>query len=191
MKKLSSPKVKKHNSLRLLHVLTGSIAAYKAGDLSKALRDENWQVDCVLTKGAEKFVTPLTIHALSGGKVYQDAFSLDDEYPVLHTSLAEDSDVILVAPASASFIARLAAGMADDLASCVILATRKPVLLIPAMNDQMYHHPITQENLSKLKRIGYRVMEPIEGKLVCGKYAMGHIPEIKSILSFINVELKK
>ena len=192
MKKSNSLKAKKHNSRFLLHVVTGSIAAYKAGDLSKALRDEqNWQIDCVMTKGASKFVTPLTLHALSGGKVYDDAFVLDDDYPVLHTSLAEKADLILVAPASANFIARLAAGLADDLASCVILATAKPVFLIPAMNDQMYAHPITQENINKLKKIGYRIMEPIEGQLVCGKYAMGHIPDIKDILSFIAAELKK
>lgn len=136
---------------------------------------------CVLTKAAENFVTPLAVRAFSGQPVYGDFFSYETPYDVLHTSLAEESDVILVAPASADFIARLAAGMADDLGSCIILAAKKPVVVAPAMNDQMYLHPLTQKNLGILKEIGYHILDPVEGDLVCGKTAIGHIPDPKTL----------
>lgn len=136
---------------------------------------------CVLTKAAESFVTPLAVRAFSGQPVYGEFFSHETPYDVLHTSLAEENDLILAAPASADFIARLAAGMADDLASCVVLASRKPILVAPAMNDHMYHHPLTQRNLGVLKGAGYHILDPIEGDLVCGKTAIGHIPEPRSI----------
>lgn len=161
--------------------MTGSIASAKAGDQIKELRSRGWLVTCVLTKAAENFVTPLAVRAFSGQPVYGDFFTHETPYDVLHTSLAEEHDVVLAAPASADFIARLAAGMADDLASCIILATRKPVIVAPAMNDQMYLHPLTQKNLGVLKGIGYHIIDPIEGDLVCGKTAIGHIPDPKAI----------
>lgn len=139
------------------------------------------QVTCILTKAAEKFVTPLAVRAFSGQPVYGDFFSHETPYDVLHTSLADENDLVLVAPATADFLAKLSAGMADDLGSCVILATQKPVVLAPAMNDQMYHHPLTQRNLETLRSIGYHILPPIEGDLVCGKTAIGHIPEPASI----------
>ncbi len=173
----------------ILHVLTGSIAAYKAGDLIQDLRDQGAKVLCVMTESAKKFVTPLTIRAISGQPVYHDFFSAETPYDVLHTSLAEQADLILVAPASANFIARLAAGFCDDLASCVILAAQSPVLLVPAMNDRMYQHPLTQENIGKLKAIGYHIMDPVVGHLVCGKEAIGHISDNAAILQRIRNSL--
>lgn len=165
--------------------MTGSIASAKSGDLIKELRAQAWQVTCVLTKAAEKFVTPLAVRAFSGQPVYGDFFSHETPYDVLHTSLAEENDLVLVAPASADFVARLAAGMGDDLGSCIVLATRKPVVVAPAMNDLMYHHPLTQRNLQTLRSIGYHVLNPVEGDLVCGKTAIGHIPEPSVIAQFV------
>ncbi|MFA6601069.1 MAG: flavoprotein [Candidatus Omnitrophota bacterium] len=180
--KKSSPSRKRLQGKTVLHILTGSIAAYKAGDLVQAIRREGGRAICVLTESAKHFVTPLALRALSGEYVYHDFFSTETPYGVVHTSLVETSDVILVAPASADFIARLAAGLADDLASCLILATHRPVLIAPAMNDQMYLHPVTQRNIRSLKEIGYHFIDPVEGPLVCGKEAIGHISDPETIV---------
>lgn len=193
MKKLS-PKEKNlpkplNQKGTVIHVLTGSIAAYKAGDLVQEMRRSGLRVVCVMSESAKQFITPLVLRALSGERVYHEFFSADTPYDVLHTSLAEEGDVILVAPASADFIARLAAGMASDLGSCIILATKKPVIIAPAMNDNMYSHPLTQENIKKLKSIGYHFVDPIEGHLVCGKEAIGHISDPATILSALKKHL--
>lgn len=184
---------KKLQTKTVLHILTGSIAAYKAGDLVQLMRTEGARVICVMTQSAEKFVTPLVLRALSGERVYQhaDFFSPEVPYDVLHTSLAEAADVILVAPASADFIARLASGMAGDLASCIILASPRPVVLVPAMNDNMYAHPLTQQNLKKLKSIGYHIIEPVKGHLVCGREAIGHIADAEAIAGRLQHILSK
>ena len=163
-------------------IVTGSIAAYKIPDLIQSLREEGARVVPVLTEAAKKFVTPLTVRAVSGEQVYGDFFTVHSPYDVIHTSLAELADLILVAPASANFIARLAAGLANDLASCILLATDRPVLLAPAMNDRMYQNPLTQENLEKLRKVGYHFADPVEGHLVCGKEALGHISEPGAIV---------
>ena len=183
--KKSSPRKKRLPNKTVLHILSGSIAAYKAGDLIQVLRDEGARVVCVMTESAKHFVTPLVLRALSGERVYHDFFSADTPYDVLHTSLAEEADAILISPASADFIARLAAGMADDLASCIVLAARRPIVIVPAMNDHMYTHPLTQRNLGTLRQAGYQVVDPIEGPLVCGKEAIGHISENSTILNKI------
>lgn len=184
MKKLNR-KVKKLSNRSILHIVTGSIAAYKIGDLVQDLRSEGANVTCVMTSAAKHFVTPLVLRALSGQRVYEekDFFTTETPYDVLHTSLADQSDAILIAPASADFIAKLRSGHADDLASCIVLATRAHVVIVPAMNDQMYLHPITQENMAHLKKIGYHFVEPVQGHLVCGKEAMGHIADSSSVLS--------
>ena len=190
MKKQSPRKKLLHNKT-VLHILSGSIAAYKAGDLIQLMRDQGARVVCVMTESAKHFVTPLVLRALSGERVYHDFFSADSPYDVLHTSLAEEADLILVSPASADFMARLAAGMADDLASCIILAARRPIVIVPAMNDQMYTHPLTQRNLKTLRDAGYHIVEPIEGHLVCGKEAVGHISEDSTILNMLSHVLSK
>ena len=183
--KKQSPRKKRLYNKTVLNIVSGSIAAYKAGDLVQLLRQEGARVICVMTESAKHFVTPLVLRALSGERVHQDFFSPDSPYDVLHTSLAEEADAILVSPASADFIARLAAGMADDLASCIILAARKPIVVVPAMNDQMYSHPFTGRNLQTLRDAGYHIVDPIEGYLVCGKEAMGHISEDSAILNTV------
>lgn len=174
----------------VVQIVSGSIAAYKAGDVVTLLRNEGAKVICVMTDSAKEFVTPLVLRALSGQRVYQDFFAPDTPYDVLHTSLAEEADAILIAPASADLIARLAAGMANDLASCIVLAAKKPVILVPAMNDNMYAHPLTKENISKLKKIGYQFVDPVEGHLVCGREAIGHIAEPDAILKTLAKILK-
>ena len=176
----------KLKSKTVLLIVTGSIAAYKVADLIQNLRDQGARVVPVLTEAAKKFVTPLTIRAVSGEAVYDDFFTVHSPYDVIHTSLAELADLILVAPASANFIARLSAGFANDLASSIILASDRPVLLAPAMNDRMYRHPLTQENIQKLKKVGYRFVDPIEGHLVCGKEALGHVSDPETIVDQVS-----
>ena len=175
-------KQKSLNNKTIVHIVTGSIAAYKAGDLVQVLREAGARVICVLTACAKHFVTPLTLRALSGEAVYSDFFSAETPYGVIHTSLAEEADLVLIAPASANFIARLAAGLADDLASTIVLAADKPIVVVPAMNDHMLSHPLTQRNLKTLREIGYHIVDPIVGDLVCGKEALGHIADHADIL---------
>ena len=179
----SSQRPKSLSKKTVLHILTGSVAAYKAGDLIAELRESGARVICILTAAAKQFITPLVVRALSGERVYDDFFATDTPYDVLHTSLAEEADVILISPASADFIAKLAAGFAEDLASCTVLASRRPVVIVPAMNDQMYTHPITQENIRKLRAIGHHFVDPVKGPLVCGKAAVGHVAPNASIIS--------
>lgn len=181
MKKAGPKKPGALKGRSILLIITGSIAAYKIPDLIQELRNEGARVICVLTEAGKKFVTPLTLRAISGEAVYDDFFTTHSPYDVIHTSLAELADLILVAPASANFIARMAAGMASDLASSIILAANRPVILAPAMNDQMYRNSLTQENMRKLQKLGYAFADPIEGYLICGKEALGHISEPSTI----------
>lgn len=166
----------------VLLIVTGSIAAYKSPYLIQELRENGARVIPVLTEAGKKFVTPLTVRAVSGEPVYDDFFTVHSPFDVIHTALADLADLILVAPASANFIARLAVGLANDLASSIILAADRPVLLAPAMNDRMYQNPMTQENIGKLRKIGYYFSDPIKGHLICGKEALGHISESPAIV---------
>ena len=179
------PQSGKLKNKTILLIITGSIAAYKIPDLIQELREEGARVVCVLTEAGKKFITPLVVRAVSGQPVYDDPFTPYSPYDVIHTSLAELADLILVAPASANFIARLANGLANDLATSIILAADRPVLLAPAMNDQMYQNPLTQENIQKLREIGYQFVDPVEGYLICGKEALGHIAESQAVTSLV------
>lgn len=173
---------------KILLCVTGSIAAYRVCDLIGELRKQGALITCAMTAGAREFITPLTIRSLSGGRVYTDLFT---EYEgVLHTDLADGSDLVLVMPASANVIARLANGLADDLVTSILLAAKRPVVIVPAMNDNMFRHPMTQENLAKLRGIGYEVVDPIKGPLVCGRDDIGHIAGEEAILSRMQSLLK-
>jgi phosphopantothenoylcysteine decarboxylase / phosphopantothenate---cysteine ligase len=172
-------------SKKVLHILSGSIAAYKAPEISDKLRQSGCEVTCILTAAAKKFVTKDTLRALSGKPVYDDMWAVDSPHDVLHTALAESADLILVAPASADFLARASIGMADDLATCVLLAATCPVLWAPAMNDNMFRNPLTQANIERLKKNGHRFIDPIEGHLVCGRVALGHIAETETIIAAV------
>lgn len=182
MKKSRNPAPRRLKNKTVLLVVTGSIAAYKAPDLIQALREEGARVVCVLTEAGKKFITPLTLRAVSSEPVYDDFFTVHSPHNVIHTELGELADFILVAPASANFLARVAVGMANDLASSILLAADRPVLFAPAMNDQMYEKPVTQENIRKLKQHGYHFVDPIEGHLICGREALGHISEPETMI---------
>jgi phosphopantothenoylcysteine synthetase/decarboxylase len=179
------PKARKLSGKTVLHILTGGIAAYKTPDLIKKMRDEGARVVCVMTACAKEFVTPTVLRTVSGERVYSEMFPHDAPFGVLHTSLAELPDLVLVSPATANFIAKMATGISDDLASCLVLASRKPILVVPAMNDHMYLHPVTQKNVAQIKALGYQVVEPIEGDLACGRVGIGHIASEESILDSV------
>ena len=187
----SKPKAKRLSGKTVLHILTGSIAAYKTPDLIKKMRDEGARVVCVMTDSAKEFVTPTVLRTVSGERVYSEMFPQDAPFGVLHTSLADLPDLVLVSPATANFIAKMATGISDDLASCLTLATKKPILVVPAMNDNMYMHPVTQKNIAQLKALGYHFTDPVEGDLACGRVGIGHIASEDDILASVQCILFK
>lgn len=162
----------------ILLIISGSIAAYKSLDLIRELRASGIRVRCVLTRGAEKFITPLSAASLSGEPVYDDLFSLKDEAEMGHIRLSREADLILAAPASASLMARLAGGFADDLASAVLLASNAPVWMAPAMNAMMWTNPATQANAATLAARGVRFLGPAEGELACGEVGQGRMLDV-------------
>jgi len=174
--------VKKDTKTIILGV-TGSIAAYKACELTSLLKKEGFAVRVLLTKEGKEFVTALTLQTLSKNKVITDMFENPGEWNPVHTSLAEEADLILIAPATANVIAKLASGVCDDILTCTIFASDAPVLIAPAMNDKMYGHKIVQENIAKLKEIGYHFIGPIKGHLACGCEAVGHIADSVDIIA--------
>ncbi len=161
--------------------VTGSIAAYKSCELVRSLIKEGISVQVVMTKNACKFITPLTLQSLSGKKVAVDAFDLEWEGDIGHIHLADSSDIVVIAPASASFIGKLANGITDGLLSTVITASTSPVLICPAMNVNMYNNPMVKSNIRKLKRSGIKVMEPYEGDLACGWEGQGRLADVSDI----------
>ena len=186
MKKTKSRQSQKRlNGKTVLLCITGSIAAYQACDLLRDLKSEGADIFCLMTEAATHFVTPLTFRSLSGKPVYSDPFSSHEDWNVLHTTLADKADLILISPSTADMIARLANGFASDLVTSVVLASRAKVMIVPAMNDNMFAHTLTQENIAKLKKIGYEFVDPIEGNLVCGRVGMGHIQENSVILNSV------
>ena len=174
---------------RILLVISGGIAAYKSLELIRRLRERGALVRAILTKGGAQFVTPLSVAALSESKVYQDLFSLTDESEMGHIRLSRESDLIVVAPASADLLAKLAHGLADDLASTTLLAGDKPILIAPAMNMMMWAHPATQANIATLKARGIRQIGPESGDLACGEVGGGRMAEPMEILAAIEAYL--
>ena len=172
------------NAPEIVLGITGSIGAYKAGDLVRQLREAGYAVTCVLTTRATKFIAPLTLQALSERKAHTDMFDLESPQ-ILHTTLADRAKLILVAPATANVIAKCANGLADDLLSCVLLATRAKLLFAPAMNVHMWQHPTVQRNVTALKRLGARFVGPDVGKLACGYEAIGHLAEPEEIVKAV------
>jgi phosphopantothenoylcysteine decarboxylase/phosphopantothenate--cysteine ligase len=170
---------------RILLIVSGGIAAYKALELVRLLRKAGAGVSCVLTEGGAHFVTPLSLQALSEEKVYTDLFSLTDESEMGHIQLSRSADLVVVAPASADILARMAAGLASDLATTLLLATDKPVLVAPAMNVRMWGHAATVANMATLKARGVAVVEPDEGAMACGEWGPGRLAEPPVILAHI------
>ncbi len=165
--------------------VTGGIAAYKACELVRRLMREGASVQVVMTKNAAQFVSPLTFQTLSGKRVAMKTFDLEWESEIGHISLADRADLVVIAPATAAFIGKAASGMADNLLTTVLLATRATVMICPAMNVNMYSNPVVQENMEKLKRRGFVVVEPDEGDLACGWEGKGRLPEVGRIMEEI------
>lgn len=169
--------------------VTGSIAAYKAAELASLMVKRNYAVHVIMTPAATRFITPLTLQAISQNPVHVDMFASPGSWEIGHISLAGRADLVLVAPASADFIARLAAGMADDLLAATIMATRATVLLAPAMNDGMYANPVLQEKIVYLKGVGYRFIEPETGRLACGTVGQGRLASPDAIIGAVSQAL--
>ena len=175
----------------LLLGVTGGIACYKAVELVRLLVKDGFLVQVIMTRGAMEFVTPLTFQTLSGMPVATETFNLTQESEIGHINLADRADLFVIAPATANVIGKVAAGIADDLLTTVLMATKAPVLIAPAMNIHMYENPILQENVRKLRRLGYHFIEPAEGYLACGYEGKGRLPEPEKILEEIRRLLKK
>jgi len=174
---------------RVLLIVSGGIAAYKSLELIRRLRERGAAVRCILTRAGAEFVTPLSLAALSGDKVYGELFSLTDEAEMGHIQLSRDADLLVVAPASADLLAKMTQGRADDLASTALLATDKPVLVAPAMNVRMWQHAATQANIAQLKQRGIMTVGPNEGDMACGEFGPGRMAEPAEILAAIEAAL--
>lgn len=169
----------------VLLIISGGIAAYKSLELIRLLKKEGADVRVILTKGGEQFVTPLSVSALAENPVYTDLWSLKDESEMGHIRLSREADVIIVAPASANMIAKMANGIADDLASTTLLASNKPIIISPAMNPEMWAKPSTQRNIQTLEQDGVHVLAPNAGEMACGETGTGRMPEAAELLQVI------
>jgi len=173
------------NGKTIILGVTGSIAAYKAVDIASQLAKSDARVNVIMTEAATEFVAPLTFQTITGRSVVTEMFELASESNIEHISLAEAADVIVIAPATANIIAKLAAGIADDMLCCTVLASRAPVIIAPAMDTSMYENPITQDNLSKLRARNFITVGPIFGRLASGKEGLGRLADIKDIIDTI------
>lgn len=174
---------------RILLIVGGGIAAYKACELIRLIRKAGMSVRCVLTAGGAQFVTPMTLAALSEAPVHTSLWDLKDEAEMGHIQLSREADLVVIAPATADLMAKMAAGIADDLATTLLLATDKRVLAAPAMNVRMWQHPATVRNVATLRGDGVTVMEPDEGPMACGEFGPGRLPEPEAILTRIEAML--
>ncbi len=165
--------------------VTGGIAAYKAADLASKLTQDGASVDVIMTKAATEFITPLTFRSLTNRPVVTSLFELASEFSVEHVALAEAADLVVIAPATANTIAKLAAGIADDMLGCTVLATEAPVVIAPAMNVNMWQNPVTGENVAKLQARGFYVVGPGYGRLATGRMGMGRLVDVAEILGAV------
>ena len=161
--------------------VTGSIAAYKAVELASRFTAEGFRVDVIMTESAQRFITPLTFRNITGRPVVTTMWDLSSEYSVQHVALAEAADVVLIAPATANIIAKIACGMADDMLSCTVLATKAPIVIAPAMNDNMWSNAVTRENVAKLSKRGITFVGPARGRLASGKMGLGRLTSLDDI----------
>jgi len=175
---------------RVLLIVGGGIAAYKACELVRLIRKNSGSVRCVLTKSGAEFVTPMTLAALSEQPVHTSLWDLKDEVEMGHIQLSREADLILVCPATADLLARMAAGIADDLATTLLLATDKPVFAAPAMNVRMWQHEATRRNVARLRADGVTILDPDEGEMACGEYGPGRLPEPEAILAWLERSFK-
>ena len=173
----------------ILLIIGGGIAAFKSLDLIRRLRERGVTVTPVLTRAGEEFVTPLSVSALAGRKVYRDLFDLTDEAEMGHIQLSRVADLVVVAPATADLMAKMAQGLANDLASTLLLATDTPVMIAPAMNVRMWQHAATQRNLATLRGDGVHVIGPNDGDMACGEFGPGRMAEPLEIVAAIEARL--
>jgi len=178
------PPVKKSRKRVVLGV-TGSIAIYKACEIIRQLKKDGFAIDVIMTKESEEFIRPFLFQSLSGNKVYSGLFETPESMDIEHISLAEKADLIVIVPATANIIGKIASGICDDLLSCVVCAASSKVLLCPAMNERMYRNPIVQSNIKKLKSLGYIIIEPRDGMLACGKAGIGCLADADIIVKEI------
>jgi phosphopantothenoylcysteine decarboxylase / phosphopantothenate---cysteine ligase len=171
---------------KILLIIGGGISAYKSLDLIRLLRKKNVEIKTIITKGGREFVTPLSVTALSNGKVYEDIFDIKNEAEIDHISLSRWADLVLVIPTTANFMAKLVVGKAEDLASTVILASNKDIVLIPAMNIRMWLHKATQNNFKNLLDFGYSFIGPENGEMACGEYGEGKMSSPRQIFSYVS-----
>ena len=171
---------------RILLIVSGGIAAYKSLELIRLLNAISCDVTCILTRGGKNFVTPLSLASLSENKVYEDLFSLNDENEMGHIELSKNCDLVLVAPGSADIIAKMRAGIADDLATTVLLCTKKPIFVAPAMNVRMWENAATHDNLQELTSRGINFIGPDKGEMACGEYGYGRLSEPTTITNYIS-----
>lgn len=168
--------------------LTGGIACYKTANLISLLKKKGANIDVIMTKNSQNFITPLTLRTLSQSPVVVDMFKETNVYDVKHISLAEKADMIVIIPASANIIGKVAHGIADDMLSTVVMASTCPVVFAPAMNNNMYTNKIVQDNIQKLSSYGYKFISPKVGHLACGTTAIGKLADISDVLKFIEKE---
>jgi phosphopantothenoylcysteine decarboxylase/phosphopantothenate--cysteine ligase len=165
------------NEKRILLIVTGGIAAYKSLELVRLLKRQGLSVRAVMTQSATEFVTPLSMSVMTEDQVYGHMFDLKEESEIGHIQLSRQADLVVICPATANILAKMAAGISDDLATTILLATDKPVLAVPAMNVRMWNHPTTQRNLAQLQADGVHIMNPDEGAMACGEFGPGRLPE--------------
>lgn len=177
--------------LNIVVGITGGIAAYKACGIVSYLKSEGANINVIMTKNACEFITPLTLETLSGNKVITDMFERPDHIDVKHISLAKKADLFLIVPATANILGKIANGIADDMLSTTIMATKAPVIFAPAMNDGMYENPIVQRNIETLKNYGYKIIEPSIGHLACGYNAKGKLPKNEEIIDYVKTLIKE
>jgi len=177
------------NGPRILLIIGGGIAAYKSCELVRLIRKHGGAVTCVLTKGGAQFITPMTLAALSENPVHTNLWDLKNEVEMGHIQLSRQADLIVVCPATADLMARMAHGIADDLATTLLLATDKPVMAVPAMNVRMWEHAATQANVATLKARGVHVVMPDEGPMACGEFGPGRLPEPAEIYNAICAQI--
>ena len=167
---------------KILLAVTGGIAAYKSAELIRLFIKNDAQVKVLMTKNAQEFITPLTLQTLSSHPVYRETFSLIKDFDIAHIALAQEADILVIAPATANIIGKIAAGLADDLLTTVVMATKAPVLICPSMNTNMYENVIVRENIQKLTSRGYHMMEADSGELACKSEGVGRLPELSDII---------
>jgi len=175
----------------ILLIISGGIAAYKSLELIRLLKKSGASVRCILTKGGEQFVTPLSVSALCEEQVFTDLWSLKDETEMGHIRLSRETDLIVIAPATANIIAQMANGLAEDLATTTLLASDKPALIAPAMNHKMWSNPATQRNIETLKNDGHKFTGPEKGDMACSEHGLGRMSEPEKILSIIQEQLSQ